>query len=219
MDKGHIDYALYLDNIGTLTQEAVNDIENATKNFYLEIGGKRHSVYKLWYLLHNDYDVKIGKCYLFVAEHNEESFYDMNVVIAKMDITKKTDGVDKFYNTLDTRKVKNEKSRKKMYQEAEQEVSMYEMIAGGAGLLIGLAAASNSNNTTAMTILMPIICGAFAWVYFLPSFIAFKRIHPNRWGILFVNLVWVFFINWGLALIWAISYDPNHKKRVDVDGL
>jgi Superinfection immunity protein len=42
-------------------------------------------------------------------------------------------------------------------------------------------------------------------VYILPSIVAFRRDHPNRWLILVINLAFgSTIIGWGIALAWAI---------------
>lgn len=43
-------------------------------------------------------------------------------------------------------------------------------------------------------------------VYFIPTFIAFKRKHISRYGILIINLCFGFtFIGWVIALAWSVS--------------
>ncbi|WP_116964067.1 superinfection immunity protein [Fastidiosibacter lacustris] len=47
-------------------------------------------------------------------------------------------------------------------------------------------------------------------LYFLPSYIAFKKQHPNSIIIFVVNLLFGFtFIIWIVCLILAIAYQPN----------
>lgn len=46
---------------------------------------------------------------------------------------------------------------------------------------------------------------AIGLVYILPSIIAFRRDHPNRWLILVINLAFgSTIIGWGIALAWAM---------------
>lgn len=43
------------------------------------------------------------------------------------------------------------------------------------------------------------------FVYVVPTFIAFRRNHPNRWLILLVNVVFGgTILGWGIALAWAL---------------
>ncbi|CBG39270.1 superinfection immunity protein [Helicobacter mustelae] len=44
------------------------------------------------------------------------------------------------------------------------------------------------------------------WVYFIPTFIAFKRKHISRYGIFIINLCFGFtFFGWIIALAWSVS--------------
>jgi Superinfection immunity protein len=41
--------------------------------------------------------------------------------------------------------------------------------------------------------------------FFVPTMIAFRRQHPNRWAITAVNLVFgATVIGWGIALVWSL---------------
>ena len=45
----------------------------------------------------------------------------------------------------------------------------------------------------------------FGLVYTLPSIVAFRRDHPNRWVIFVINLAFSgTIIGWGFALAWAM---------------
>ena len=45
-----------------------------------------------------------------------------------------------------------------------------------------------------------------AIIYGMPSFIAFRRQHPNRWVILVINAVFGgTILGWGVALVWALK--------------
>jgi Superinfection immunity protein len=45
----------------------------------------------------------------------------------------------------------------------------------------------------------------FGFVYTLPSIVAFRRDHPNRWLIFVINLAFGgTIIGWGIALAWAM---------------
>ena len=42
-------------------------------------------------------------------------------------------------------------------------------------------------------------------IYVAPTFVAFRRNHPNRWIILLINVVFGgTVIGWGIAMIWAV---------------
>ena len=43
--------------------------------------------------------------------------------------------------------------------------------------------------------------------YFLPSLIAFKRQHPQRWAITMINLfLGCTIFGWVVAIVWAVSH-------------
>ncbi len=78
-----------------------------------------------------------------------------------------------------------------------------------------LAAQSSSDSGAgaAVLVLCLLLIGVVCFIlYFLPSFIAFSRSHPNRWPIFLINM---FFgstgIGWLGALIWALHkvHDPQ----------
>jgi hypothetical protein len=53
-----------------------------------------------------------------------------------------------------------------------------------------------------------------AWIYFLPTYIAFKRQHAFKWIILAINVVLgASGLGWLIALIWAIY--PQEKSLAD----
>jgi hypothetical protein len=42
-------------------------------------------------------------------------------------------------------------------------------------------------------------------IYIIPSIVAFRRSHPNRWVILVINLAFGgTIVGWGIALVWAM---------------
>lgn len=42
-------------------------------------------------------------------------------------------------------------------------------------------------------------------IYIVPSIVAFRRNHPNRWIILVINIVFgSTILGWGIALVWAL---------------
>ncbi|MBT3688605.1 MAG: superinfection immunity protein, partial [Cryomorphaceae bacterium] len=42
-------------------------------------------------------------------------------------------------------------------------------------------------------------------IYFLPTIIAFKRSHRNRWIILLMNIFGATIVFWVIALVWALN--------------
>ena len=45
-------------------------------------------------------------------------------------------------------------------------------------------------------------------VYIMPSIVAFRRSHPNRWIILVINIAFGgTVIGWGIALVWALPIE------------
>ncbi|WP_104697355.1 MULTISPECIES: superinfection immunity protein [unclassified Helicobacter] len=55
----------------------------------------------------------------------------------------------------------------------------------------------------AVAIFIGILC---FFIYFLPTFIAIKRKHSSRYGILVINLFFGFtFIGWIISLAWSVS--------------
>ncbi|MDG2475680.1 MAG: superinfection immunity protein [Flavobacteriaceae bacterium] len=56
-------------------------------------------------------------------------------------------------------------------------------------------------------------------VYFLPTIVAFKRSHRNRWIILLLNIFGATIIFWVIALIWAFNkVDDPIKGGYQTDG-
>lgn len=52
-------------------------------------------------------------------------------------------------------------------------------------------------------------------IYIMPSIIAFRRSHPNRWIILVINIAFGgTIIGWGIALVWAM----RAAHRVGANG-
>jgi hypothetical protein len=50
-----------------------------------------------------------------------------------------------------------------------------------------------------------VLVALFAGVYFVPTILAFSRLHPRRWVILAINaLLGITGIGWGIAFVWAI---------------
>ncbi len=55
--------------------------------------------------------------------------------------------------------------------------------------------------------------------YFLPTIVAFKRSHRNRWIILLLNIFGATIIFWVIALIWAFNkVDDPIKGGYQTDG-
>lgn len=250
MEQGHIEYAVYLDNIENLTEEIVADIEKATTDFYVVIGGKRHSIYKLWFTLQQTHNVKLGKSYLFVVENNLANYYELADVIKLLGVEPKADTkaksveakdkfwtaraerkdasldtVDKFWATHDQRKGVKERVRKNRMERNEKDVTdtmlKFSYWLGALtffAVAIGAFATNGFLEGLVLSIFWTLLCIFGFWVYFYPTYNAFCKLHPNRWGILIVNIIWFFGINWLVALVWTLSYDPNKVNRVDMGG-
>jgi len=59
-------------------------------------------------------------------------------------------------------------------------------------------------------------------IYAAPSFVAFRRNHPNRWLILLINAVFGgTIIGWGIAMIWALraAHRPDSTNSGGESGL
>ncbi len=63
-----------------------------------------------------------------------------------------------------------------------------------------------SQNDSGFYVLYIILFILALMIYFLPSFIAFKRHHASRYGILIINLFfgWTF-LGWVISLAWSVS--------------
>ncbi|MBN9603752.1 MAG: superinfection immunity protein [Afipia felis] len=62
----------------------------------------------------------------------------------------------------------------------------------------------------------------FIAIYGAPSFVAFRRHHPNRWLILLINTVFGgTIIGWGIAMIWALraAHRPGSTSSGGESGL
>jgi Superinfection immunity protein/Short C-terminal domain len=60
------------------------------------------------------------------------------------------------------------------------------------------------------------------FVYIIPTFIAFRRNHPNRWPILLINVVFGgTILGWGIALGWALRavHRPGSTSSGGESGL
>jgi hypothetical protein len=58
---------------------------------------------------------------------------------------------------------------------------------------------------TAFIILLGIAFLIVGIIYIMPSIVAFRRNHPNRWIILVINVAFGgTIIGWGIALVWAM---------------
>lgn len=68
-------------------------------------------------------------------------------------------------------------------------------------------------------ILISLLLGSiiFCLIYIVPSIVAFRRHHPNRWLILVINFAFgCTVIGWGIALIWALR--AVHRPNSAADG-
>src|SRR3954462_14827215 len=60
------------------------------------------------------------------------------------------------------------------------------------------------SDDTALVIFMGIGFLLVGIIYIMPSIVAFRRNHPNRWIILVINVAFGgTIIGWGIALVWA----------------
>jgi hypothetical protein len=58
---------------------------------------------------------------------------------------------------------------------------------------------------TAFAIFMVIALLIVGFIYILPTVVAFRRVHPNRWIILVINVAFGgTILGWGIALAWAL---------------
>jgi len=59
----------------------------------------------------------------------------------------------------------------------------------------------------------------FIYIYFLPTSIAFKRSHRNRWIIFILNIFGASIVCWVIALVWALNkIDDPVKGGHQIDG-
>jgi len=72
------------------------------------------------------------------------------------------------------------------------------------------------------TLVLTAIFLVFVAIYGAPSFVAFRRHHPNRWLILLINIVFGgTLIGWGIAMIWALraAHRPGSTSSGGESGL
>lgn len=72
------------------------------------------------------------------------------------------------------------------------------------------------------TLVLTAIFLVFVAIYGAPSFVAFRRHHPNRWLILLINAVFGgTIIGWGIAMIWALraAHRPGSTNSGGESGL
>ena len=56
-------------------------------------------------------------------------------------------------------------------------------------------------------------------IFFVPTIVAFKRSHRNRWVILLMNIFGATIILWIIALVWALNkFDDPVKGGHQIDG-
>ena len=56
-------------------------------------------------------------------------------------------------------------------------------------------------------------------IFFVPTIVAFKRSHRNRWLILLMNIFGATIILWIIALVWALNkFDDPVKGGHQIDG-
>jgi len=77
-----------------------------------------------------------------------------------------------------------------------------------------MAQSGSSADTGAAVVAILLVAAVFLALYFLPTFVAFSRQHPNRWPIFLINLVFGgTVLGWIGSLIWAL-----HAVHVSRDG-
>lgn len=75
-----------------------------------------------------------------------------------------------------------------------------------AGYAVCIAPASANDDNT-IIVVITILVLLLSIMTFIPTFIAFRRNHPNRWVIFVVNLAFGYtLVGWFVALIWALRY-------------
>ena len=56
-------------------------------------------------------------------------------------------------------------------------------------------------------------------IFFVPTIVAFKRSHRNRWVILLLNILGATVIFWVIALVWSLNkFDDPVKGGHQIDG-
>lgn len=76
---------------------------------------------------------------------------------------------------------------------------------------------SNGNSNSGEFVLILFVIVAALLIYFLPTIIAFRRNHPNRWLIFVINLAGgITFFGWLLAIVWSCR--AIHKSSTGSDG-
>jgi hypothetical protein len=94
--------------------------------------------------------------------------------------------------------------------------------AGGVGLIALAAsgpafaqASSEPDYSTMVGVIVFLIVAAF--IYFIPSIVAFRRSHPNRWPILIINFLFGGTgLGWLGSLVWACG--AVHKSPTGSNG-
>lgn len=73
------------------------------------------------------------------------------------------------------------------------------------------------SENTLLFILLLLGAAIFCVIYMVPSIVAFRRNHPNRWVIFVINLAFGgTVIGWGFALVWAMR--AVHRPSNEADG-
>lgn len=80
----------------------------------------------------------------------------------------------------------------------------------------GIRSSRQTDETAGILVLLTIAIVALA-IYVIPSIIAFRRQHPNRWPIFLINIVFGgTILGWIGPLIWAMG--AVHKSKTGSDG-
>lgn len=236
MEKGHIDYALYLDSITDFSEEVMNSLSEQMKDFTITVANSIYNPYQLWKHLSENYDVKFGKCYLFVIKNIGMSFYDMDEVVSFLSITKKE---NRFFKTEVSTYIEDEED------ELEEDLECARSTANRSAIsfllpfvVLGFVHGYNISEQMSVWFAQSFIVPFVIAIYMLPTYFAFRKIHPNRWGVFLINILPIFITitiiyqnpfwynvafknffhnclicgSWFLALVWTVSYDPYHKR-------
>ncbi|MCC6932129.1 MAG: TPM domain-containing protein [Deltaproteobacteria bacterium] len=76
----------------------------------------------------------------------------------------------------------------------------------------------DSSEDLSESLLVIVVCIILAvFIYFLPTHIAFRRGHPNRWPIFVINLIFgISGIFWIICLIWALCSSGSVRESVNL---
>lgn len=176
--------------------------------------------------------LSIAKKCKFCGEYLEKDC--STIIYTKQDIKQIRDKINSFKNKDLPEKFKNNKEiKEELYKAADKCESIFDSIvtpgyralwltlgfvmfiililAIGTGLSIG------SFGSFVGSIIIGILIDLLIYLYFLPSYIAFRNGHKQAWFILIINIFFSgFLIPWISILIWALS-NKNNEDIVDLE--